>query len=98
MMTSRTAPPSRPALAPLSECVDINSAALIAKVAPKTMRRWHHRHGLGTKRMGAHNAPIMFSLVELSAFMHGDQETLQQLRAGNYNHDAVQAHRILLGL
>lgn len=89
---------SRPALAPLEECVDIKAAALIAEVDTKTMRRWHKRYGLGTKRMGSHNAPLMFSLVELSAFRHGDEECLRQLRVGNYGHDAVQAHRLLLGL
>ena len=88
----------RPALAPLSECVDIKAAALIAEVDIKTMRRWHQRYGLGRKRVGAHNAPIIFSLVELSAFMHGDEEALAQLRAGNYQHATIQAHRLLLGL
>ena len=85
-------------VAPASECVGLKVASAKAGVDERTMRRWHRKHSLGFKGSTGPNARLMFSLVELNAFLLGDAEALHQLRSGNYDHETVRAHRRILGL
>lgn len=83
-------------LIPADEALPLKIAAIRFGKHPDTVRAWFRDKGIG--RQITRGGPIEISLPALSMIVHGDEEALDHLFAGDREHPSVIRHLRFLGL